>query len=174
MIRWAVTFGWLACLFATVVCGSETDKCVDVHIDPDYRSAIVANDFVMLEGGVDALTLPGDIAVLVGVGQVAIKVGSTPNDILKARRVAESKATRAVGEYLRSDISAVQTMIKRTTEQSTRTDGESRERTRRVEKYLTTHIDVRSELVARIKRVGSWSSADGRYVYVAVAVAPLD
>ena len=131
MIRWAVTFGWLACLFATVVCGSETDKCVDVQVDPDYRSAIVANDFLMLEGGVDALMLPGDI-VLVGVGQVAVKAGSTPNDILKARRVAESKATRAVGEYLRSDISAVQTMIKRTTEQSTRADGESRERTRRV------------------------------------------
>ena len=174
MIRWAVTFGWLACLFATVVCGSETDKCVDVQVDPDYRSAIVANDFLMLEGGVDALMLPGDIPALVGVGQVAVKAGSTPNDILKARRVAESKATRAVGEYLRSDISAVQTMIKRTTEQSTRADGDSRERTRRVEKYLTTHIDVRSELVARIRRVGSWSSADGRYVYVAVAVAPLD
>ena len=105
---------------------------------------------------------------------MAVKAGSTPTDILKVRRVAESKATRAVGEYLRSDISAVQTMLKRTTEQSTRADGESQERTRRVEKYLTTHIDVRSELVARIRRVGSWSSADGRYVYVAVAVAPPD
>jgi len=173
MSRWGIACGWLAALFVTAARGGDPE-CIDVHLDPEYRSAIVANEFLMSEGGVDAVRLPEDIDVLIGVGQVAVKAASTPADIQKARRVAESKASRAVGEYLRSDVSAAQTLIKQTTGASEKVDGEVRERTRRVEKYLTTHIDVRSKLVARIKRVGHWSSADGRYVYVAVAVEPLD
>lgn len=173
MNRSALVCGWILSLSATITIADDPE-CIDVEIDPGYRAAIVANEFLMQEGGVDAVTLPGDVDVLIGVGQVAVKAGSTPADLLKARRAAESKATRSVGEYLRADVSAVRILVKRKLEQSMKDDDARAEITRRIEKYITTHIDVRSDLVARIRRVGHWKNADGTYLYVAVAVTPLE
>jgi hypothetical protein len=148
---------------------AEGPRIVDVHVDKEYRTALLANEWLMQEGGVDTVRVHDGIDVLVGVGQVMLEADATPAEALSARRAAETKATRVVSEFLRTDISTVSTLVRSVVKHSEGVEGTSK----RIEKYLGTHVQQRSKLAARIKRVGYWSSADGRCVFVAVAVVPI-
>ena len=146
----------------------------DEELDPDYEKALVANTFLRQSGGVDTLVLKDGTEVLVGVSQVAMKPNATPADSLKSLRVAELKAAATVSHFLETDISMVSELIKKTVIKAEEVDGDLQSRVRRVEKFLNTHIETRSQLKARMKRIGSWRSADGQFLYVAMAVAPLE
>jgi hypothetical protein len=161
------------CLFVTctAVARSESGGYSDQELDPGYENVLLQNTFLMRAGGVDTLVLMDGTEVFVGVSQAPIKPDATPADVLKARRVAELKAMATVGQFLETNVSTVSELIKKTTVQD---EGDLQGRVRRVEKFMKTHIETRSQLKARVKRVGSWRSADGKYQYVAMAVAPLN
>jgi len=148
---------------------AEGPRSVDVHVDKEYSTALLANEWLMQEGGVDTVRVRNGTDVLVGVGQVMLQADASPAELLSARRAAETKATRVVSEFLRTDISTVSTLIRSSVKHSDDVDGKSK----RIEKYLVTHVQQRSQLSARIKRVGYWSSADGHSIFVAVAVVPI-
>jgi hypothetical protein len=171
MYYWACAY--LLCV-ASWLSEDAPPDLADVQIDKRYKEDLVANDLLMHVGGVDALTLDDGSDLLIGVGQVAMDPGATPMDRLKAKRVAEAKATRAVSEFLNTDVSTVSTLIRTSVSAAEDHDGEMRHRSRRVEKFLSSHIQQRSELTARIRRIGYWASADGRFIYVAVAVTPVN
>lgn len=171
--RYVWVFFCLAFACATVVRG-QAGEYSDEDLDPDYEKALLANTSLMQSGGIDALVLKDGTEVLIGVSQVAMKPNATPADSLKSRRVAELKAAASVSQFLQTDISMVSDLIKKTTIQAEEVDGELQSRVRRVEKFLNMHIETRSQLKARMKRVGSWRSADGQFLYVAMAVAPLE
>jgi hypothetical protein len=71
-------------------------------------------------------------------------------------------------------VSTVSTLVKETTVIAEHVTGEEDRRSCRIEKYLKTRIDERSHLAARIEEVGRWYSADRDFIYIAVAVMPLD
>lgn len=150
---------------------ADLPGCIEVEIDSAYEPALRANEHLLRWGGVDALTLKNGVEVLVGVGQVKIQPG---DDFVAWRRVAETKASRAVAEFLRADVSSVSTLVKNSTTITEVADGELQQRSRRVERFLSSRIEQRTELTARIKTVGHWTSSDGRYGYLAVAVVPLE
>lgn len=155
----------------SMVAHGDFPGCVEVEVDSAYEPALRTNEYLVRWGGVDTLTLKNGVEVLVGVGQVRIKAG---DDFLAWRRVAESSASRTVGEFLRADVSSISTLVKKSTTISEESDGQLQQRSRRVEKFLSSRIEQRTEMAARIKTVGHWISADGRYGYLAVAVVPLE
>jgi hypothetical protein len=165
---------WLAGLLLGVislqVARGDLPGCIDSEVNPEYEPALRGNKTLIAWGGVDTLTLNNGAEVLIGVGQVSIKPGS---DLLKWRRVAELKASRAVSEFLRADVSSVSTLLKKTTTISSDTEGEEQRRSSRVEKFLNAHVVQRTQMTMRIETIGHWASADGKYGYVAVVVAPL-
>lgn len=166
---------WLAGLLLAVipvqVARGDLPGCIDSDVNPEYEPALRGNESLIRWGGVDMLTLRDGAQVLIGVGQVSIKPGT---DFLTWRRVAELKASRAVSELLRADVSSVSTLLKKTTTISDDTEGEVKRRSSRVEKFLNSNIVQRTQMAARIKTIGHWSSEDGKYGYVAVVVSPLD
>lgn len=145
--------------------------CVEVEVDSAYEPALRKNEYLVRWGGVDTLTLTNGVEVLVGVSQVRIKPG---DDFLAWRRLAESSASRAVSEFLRADVSSISTLVKKSTMISEEADGELQQRSRRVEKFLSSRIEQRTEMAARMKTIGHWTSADGKYGYLALAVVPLE
>jgi hypothetical protein len=161
----------LLTFIAPLVANGELPGCIDSDVKPEYEPALRGNEYLVRWGGVDSLTLKNGAEVLVGVGQVSIKPGV---DFLVWRRVAESKASRSVSEFLRADISSISTLVKSTTMISDDMNGELQQRSRRVEKFLSSRIDQRTQMAARIETIGHWASKDGKYGYVAVAVKPLD
>jgi hypothetical protein len=170
--------GACCCVALVVACATaipkEPGRYSDQEFDPDYEKVLLANTVLMEAGGIDTLVLKDGTEVLIGVSQVVIKPGATPADMLKSRRVAELKAAATVSQFLQTDISTVSELVKKTTVQSEQVDGELQSRARRVERFLSTHIETRSQLRARMKRVGSWRSADGQYLHAAMAVAPVE
>lgn len=171
--RHALALCCLAFACLTAVHGQAGDYRNE-ELDSDYEQALLANTFLMQSGGVDTLLLKDGTEVLIGVSHVAIKPTATPADLDKSRRVAELKAAATVSQFLQTEISMVSELVKKTAMQAEEVDGELQSRVRRVEKFLNTHIETRTRLKARIKCVGSWQSADGQFVYVAMAVAPLE
>lgn len=161
----------LLAIISAVVAHGELPGCIDSEVDPEYEPALRGNESLIRWGGVDTLTLKNGAEVLIGVGQVSIKTGA---DFLTWRRVAELKAGRSVSEFLQADISAVATLIKKQTTITGATGDELQQRSQRVEKFLSSHIVQRTQMAARIKSIGHWTSEDGKYGYVALAVAPLN
>jgi hypothetical protein len=149
----------------------EFPGCLEVEVDSAYEPALRANEHLVQWGGVDTLTLKNGVEVLVGVGQVRINTG---DDFLVWRRVAELKASRSVAEFLKADMASISTLVKNSTTTSEEVDGELQKRSRRVEKFLSSRIEQRTKMAGRIKTVGHWTSADGKYGYLAVSVVPLD
>ena len=169
-------FFWAACcptFFIALAVHAQDQGSTDVHIDTAYDAALVANTFLMQNGGVDTLTLKDGAEVLVGVAQVGLRPGATAADIHKAKKIAASRATATVGEFLRSEVTSVSTLIKKSTTHSEEADGHLQQRTRRVEKFLSTRIQTASHFSGKIEPIGQWRSVDKHTVYVAVAVVPI-
>jgi hypothetical protein len=165
--------GALLCVcLASRVVGDES-QFVDVNIRPEYREAILGNEYLM-HGAVDVADIPTDGQVLVGVGLVAIKnpENPSPKEVLDARKVASAKAAREVSRYLESRVSTETTITKKTVVDVEQTAEEEVKRARRITKLVDSWTREQSQMVRRVKEVGSWYSADHRYLHVAVAVMP--
>ena len=168
------SFSFLGALFclASFADADET-RFVDVNIRPEYREAILANEYLM-QGAVDVANVSTDGKVLVGVGVVAIKSpeNPSPKDLLDARKVAAAKAAREVSRFLELRVTTSTTITKKTVIDVEQTAEEEAKRTRRITKLVDSWIQEQSQMVRRVKEVGSWYSADRRYLHVAVAVMP--
>jgi len=167
------SFSFLGAIFclASFADADET-RFVDVNIRPEYREAILANEYLM-QGAVDVANVSTDGEVLVGVGVVAIKSpeNPSPKDLLDARTVAAAKAAREVSRFLELRVTTSTTITKKTVVDVEQTAEEAK-RARRITKLVDSWIQEQSKMVRRVKEVGSWYSADRRYIYVAVAVMP--
>ena len=152
---------------------AQESRFVDINIRPEYKEAILANEYLM-QGAVDVANVSTDGEVLVGVGVVAIKSpeNPSPKDLLDARKVAAAKAAREVSRFLESKVSTSTTITKKTVVEVEQTAEEDAQRTRRITKLVDSWIQEQSQMVRRVKEVGSWSSADRRYMHVAIAVMP--
>ena len=163
----------LLCVYlASRVVGDES-QFVDLNISPEYREVILGNEYLM-RGAVDVAKVPTDGEVLVGVGMVAIRSpeNPSPKDLLDARKVASLKAAREVSRYLESRVTTETNLTKKTVVDVQQTADEEAKRTRRITKLVDSWIREQSQMVRRVKEVGSWYSADRRYIHVAVAVMP--
>ena len=167
------SFSFLGAIFclASFADADET-RFVDVNIRPEYREAILANEYLM-QGAVDVANVSTDGEVLVGVGVVAIKSpeNPSPKDLLDARTVAAAKAAGEVSRFLELRVTTSTTITKKTVVDVEQTAEEAK-RARRITKLVDSWIQEQSKMVRRVKEVGSWYSADRRYIHVAVAVMP--
>ena len=152
---------------------AKGEDFVDIQLHPDYREAVLANQFLM-HGAVDVITTANDGEVLVGVGVVALKEGSNNHaaSALAAQTVAKAKAKRAVAQFLRSDVSTESTIRRETREETVQSEGGQTERVKRVQRFFETHIAERATMVRRVKDLGSWMSSDRTTLYAACGVFP--
>ena len=161
------------CLASLAAVDAQESRFVDVNIRPEYQEAILANEYLM-QGAVDVANVSTDGEVLIGVGVVAIKSpeNPSPKDLLDARKVAAAKAAREVSRFLESKVSTSTTITKKTVVDIGQTAEEEAQRARRITKLVDSWIQEQSQMVRRVKEVGSWYSDDRRYMHVAVAVMP--
>jgi hypothetical protein len=154
---------------------ADAPEFADVKIHPEYEAALLANEFLM-HGSVDVVRSAADGEVLVGVGVVATPSGDPPSPkaLLDARKVAFAKAEREVSRFLKSEVSTETTIRKETSSEVTNDDDGDATRTRRVRKVADRWIKESSSMTARPKEIGSWRSADGKFLFVAVRVMPVE
>lgn len=172
-MRSFMDWGATVVLLISLSVSANGEDFVDIRLHPDYREAVLANEF-LAHGAVDVITTAKDGEVLVGVGVVALKDGSSnpAASALAAQTVAKAKAKRAVAQFLRSEVSTESTIRRETREESMQTEGGQIERVKRVQRFLETHIAERATMVRRVKDLGSWMSSDRTTLYAACGVFP--
>lgn len=171
------TLGVLAASLADsgVLAAGEAGSFSDVEILPDYEKALLANPFLM-KGSVDVLKVPLDGEVIVGVGVVVNKSLTDPSreSAIRTWRVAQVKASTAIALFLRTDVTTESTLKKKESLKTVQTDADI-QRIKRVEKVIKSWTLERSRIaLRRVKKVGSWYSADRKYFYIAVRIKAVD
>lgn len=79
----------------------ETEGVSIVEMDPTFAPLLKAHPFLMREGGAKFLRLPGGTNVLFAVGITDRRRSANPTaEAIRQRRVAESKAQKAITESL--------------------------------------------------------------------------
>lgn len=152
--------------FITQLRGDETSFS-DVQIDPTYREALLANPFLM-QGAVDVVKASDGSEVLVGVGSVRLREAS-PQARNTARTIATAKARALVAKYLKTDISVVETLQKKTVDEYEKNGDEIVARRKRVSKLLETWITEKASMTRKSKLIGTWLDSSDMF-YCAVCI----
>ena len=136
----------------------------DIKIEKPFAEFLANNPLLMDLAGAIIVDLGRDGRLLIGVGKVVLKDGS-PQDLLRAERVATLKArTAVIGERDGVKIS----YLKRVEDLIIIVKDEEGEKAISVSERLKVTQEKIEGIAKNLPVVGSWKSEDGRIFYIAV------
>ncbi len=147
----AIVTMWMA----SAAIGDEAAEVSNADIDPAFAPILKSHPFLMQEGGAMFLRLPGGTNVLFAVGYTDRRTTAKPaQERLRQRRVAESKARKAVSESLHGI--KVHSFVQMTEKTVIRRDGDKEEVVEDLTELLEKTESEVAGWIPGLPVVGTW------------------